>query len=131
MGMTVTDESVTTFIEWVKPKLSNGDYLGWFVTRPDGEVAAGAGVWHIEWPPTPQDIATTRAYVLNVFVEPNYRQQGHARRLMDAILAYCAEKRIRVIVLHASNKGRPLYESLGFRQTNEMRIVVDYDDPLT
>ena len=25
---------------------------------------------------------------------------------------------------HASDEGRPLYESLGFRQTNEMRLVL-------
>jgi len=26
------------------------------------------------------------------------------------------------VTLHASDKGRPLYESLGFEATNEMRL---------
>jgi hypothetical protein len=26
------------------------------------------------------------------------------------------------VVLHASDEGRPLYESLGFQPTNEMRL---------
>jgi GNAT superfamily N-acetyltransferase len=88
MGITVPDEAITAFVDWVRPKLSKDEYLGWFVIRADGEVVAGAGLWLFEWPPTPRDIATLRAYVLNVFVEANYRHQGLARRLMDAVLAY-------------------------------------------
>ncbi len=131
MGMTVADESVTLFNAWVRGKMTKGDYLGWFITLPDGDVIAGAGLWLIEWPPTPMDVATTRGYILNMFVHPDYRHQGLARRLMDTILAYCAEQRIRVILLHASSKGRPLYESLGFKATNEMRLIQNYDHMLT
>ena len=29
------------------------------------------------------------------------------------------------MILHASNEGRLLYESMGFGPTNEMRIVLD------
>lgn len=128
MGMDVPDMAITVFIDWVQGKLVNDDYLGWFLTDDNGKVVAGAGLWLIEWPPTPMDISTTRGYVLNVYVEPDYRHQGLARRLMETILSYCAEKRIRVITLHASNKGRPLYDSMGFVGTNEMRLIKNYDD---
>jgi hypothetical protein len=30
-----------------------------------------------------------------------------------------------MVSLHASDFGRPLYESLGFRPTNEMRLKLD------
>lgn len=124
MNMTWTDITTVAFVDWVKEKLAKGDYLGWFITREDGEVVAGAGLWLIEWPPTPIDVSTTRGYVLNVFVEAEYRHQGLARRLMTTILDYCKAQQLHVVTLHASSKGRPLYESLGFHDTNEMRIML-------
>jgi hypothetical protein len=30
---------------------------------------------------------------------------------------------VGAVVLHASEEGRALYESLGFEETNEMRLV--------
>src|SRR5215213_4708184 len=75
MGVTLPDNSMPVFLEWVKEKLAKGDYLGWFITCEDGTVVAGAGLWLIEWPPSSVDISTRRAYVLNVFVEAEHRQQ--------------------------------------------------------
>jgi hypothetical protein len=39
-----------------------------------------------------------------------------------SVLAALAERKVRRIVLHASDYGRPLYERLGFVPTNEMRL---------
>src|SRR6266702_800878 len=38
------------FIEWVRPRLSEGSYVGWLVEE-DGRVVAGAGMWLIDFPP--------------------------------------------------------------------------------
>ena len=38
--------------------------------------------------------------------------------------AWCKDNGIRALILHASPAGRPLYESLGFKSTNEMRIEI-------
>jgi GNAT superfamily N-acetyltransferase len=62
------------------------------------------------------------AYVLNVYTEPGHRRGGVARAIMEAIVVWCREQRVARITLHASNEGRPLYESLGFEISNEMRI---------
>ena len=45
-----------------------------------------------------------------------------ARRLMDEMIAWCRGRRMTTVYLHASEEGRPLYESLGFTPTNEMRL---------
>jgi hypothetical protein len=34
----------------------------------------------------------------------------------------CRREGHAVVFLHASDEGRPLYEELGFRATNEMRL---------
>lgn len=51
--------------------------------------------------------------------------RGLARQLMDAALAWCSLNQVRAVILHASDDGRRLYQSMGFKPTNEMRIVLD------
>ena len=63
-----------------------------------------------------------RAYILNMYTEPEYRGRGIARRIMQAILNRCCVEGFGLVSLHASAQGRPLYESLGFEPTNEMRL---------
>ncbi|HEX7588083.1 MAG TPA: GNAT family N-acetyltransferase [Anaerolineae bacterium] len=112
------------FASWMKGRIEKGEFRGWFVTDDRGTVLAGAGLWLQDSLPSPRDPSTQRAYVMNVYTAPEHRRQGHARRLMDAIMTYVRERGIRTVVLHASDAGRALYESLGFQQTNEMRIVL-------
>jgi GNAT superfamily N-acetyltransferase len=45
-----------------------------------------------------------------------------ARRLMTAIVEWCSGRGFPVAWLHASDEGRPLYESMGFEPTNEMKL---------
>lgn len=123
MGHTGIETATAKFAEWVSPKLANGDYLGFFVTHHEKEVVAGAGLWLIEWPPTPLDLHTQRGYICNVFVNPEFRRHGFARWLVTTILDHCRTHGIHVLLLHASAKGRPLYEALGFTGTTEMRLV--------
>jgi hypothetical protein len=42
--------------------------------------------------------------------------------LTQAALDACRALGIRTFILHASNEGRALYASLGFKGTNEMRM---------
>ncbi|MBI5304814.1 MAG: GNAT family N-acetyltransferase [Chloroflexi bacterium] len=110
---------------WLADKLANGEYRAWFVENESGKVVAGAGLWLIAWPPSPYDQARWRGYVLNVYTEPAFRGRGFAKRLMQTIMAWCRAHSICLVTLHASNEGKPIYESLGFKQTNEMRIFLE------
>jgi GNAT superfamily N-acetyltransferase len=67
-------------------------------------------------------IAGPEAYVLNVFVERAWRRRGIAALLMDVVVSYARERRLRLVTLHASDEGRHLYERMGFVPTNEMRL---------
>lgn len=110
------------FGPWVRKRLASGRYRGWFAVDADGEIAGGAGLWVMEWPPVPVDTTCRRGYILNVYTYPAHRRRGVARMLIKAILDYCA-KRFITVTLHASDDGRALYESFGFTPTREMRLV--------
>lgn len=96
-------------------------YLGWLAER-QGEIVAGGGLIISQLLPRPGAIdGGAQALIVNVYCEPEHRRRGLARELMTAMLDWCKRDRIAKVVLHASQDGRPLYESLGFVQTNEMR----------
>jgi hypothetical protein len=42
---------------------------------------------------------------------------------MHEVMLFANESGVESLVLHASKDGRPLYEQLGFKATNEMRLV--------
>lgn len=112
------------FAPWVAQALANSVYYGWLVTTEQGTIIGGAGVVLEDFPATPRDQTGRRAYVMNVYIEPNYRRQGLARRLMQKIIDWCRANNIHTVTLQASDAGRPLYESLGFKSTNEMRLQI-------
>lgn len=112
----------TGFADWVREKLAADEYVGWFAVDRTGRVVSGVGVWLLDWPPTANDPTGPRAYVLNMFTEPAHRRKRIARRLMEEVLAWGRSRGIRTVVLHASERGRPLYEAPGFEPTNEMRL---------
>jgi GNAT superfamily N-acetyltransferase len=101
-------------------------YVGWFAVSLAGQVIAGVGA-HIK-PQLPR-MAHTRARVevapvpliVNVYTEPEWRGRGVARALMRVLMDWALGIGADRLVLHASDAGRPLYVSLGFKPTNEMR----------
>lgn len=107
------------FRPWLEQKMAEGIYFTWLaVDNTTQAVAAGAGLWLQDWPAAPHNLSGCRAYVLNVYTDPAYRQRGLARRLMQTILDWCQAREIPMITLHASPYGRHLYETLGFETTN-------------
>ena len=105
--------------------LVDGTYRGWLAMTGDGRVVAGGGVAIIPWSGSPEDPAPRRGWVQNVYTEPGFRHRGIARQVMETIVAWCRAEGFHAVSLHASAFGRPLYESMGFRPTNEMRLFLN------
>lgn len=106
--------------------LLDGSYVGWLALDAAGLAIAGAGC-HI-MPQLPRLTKDGRAVatgptplVVNVYTDPAWRRRGIARTLMNIIRRWAEARRFDRVSLHASDDGRPLYESLGFEPTNEMR----------
>lgn len=117
------DAMSRSFEPWVRRMLGEGKYAGWITCDGDRPVAS-AGLLVLDWAPHFLDPAGEhRGYVLNVFVEPEYRGRGLARALMKECMAEARRRGIRVVALHASAKGQPVYEKLGFTTSNEMLFV--------
>jgi GNAT superfamily N-acetyltransferase len=116
------DAMSAKFQPWLQSKMESGEYLAWLVIALDGSVAAGAGLWLMDWPPHMIGSSQRRGNILNVYTAPEFRRRGLARCLMHAVMEWCRENGVDIVILHASSEGRALYESLGFAPSNEMRI---------
>ena len=109
--------------------LREGSYVGWLAVDAHDEVLAGAGVHIKSTLPriTHQGLVAAGPLPLavNVYTEPGSRRRGIARALMQAMMEWAKVQGFDRLLLHASDGARPLYRSLGFAPTNEMRWSID------
>jgi GNAT superfamily N-acetyltransferase len=101
--------------------LADGSFRGWLALEQERVVAGGAVLIN-PWPSHPYDLECRRATILNVYVYPQFRRRGLARQLMQTMIDWCSRQGFAAVYLHASKDGKPLYETLGFEPTSEMRL---------
>ncbi len=112
---------VSTSREFLTQAIPAGFFRSWLASTNDRIVAGGA-VLIVPWPSHTYDGECRRATILNVYTYPEYRRRGIARKLMQHMIEWCRNEGLAMVYLHASEDGRPLYESLGFEPTAEMRL---------
>lgn len=117
-------EMARNFEPWVRRMIAEDKYAGWITSDGNRQIGS-AGLLILDWAPHFLDpTGEKRGYILNIFVEKEYRGQGIATMLTREGLNEAQRRGIRVIALHASEKGKPVYEKLGFRSSNEMLAVM-------
>lgn len=120
---TALESMMERFLPGIERKLELCEYLGWLALIEGEFVIAGAGLWLMDWPANMIGSSAKRGNILNVYTEPAFRRRGLARWLIEAALHWwCKANDIDFAIVHASQEGRRLYESLAFRPGNEMRI---------
>jgi GNAT superfamily N-acetyltransferase len=102
--------------------LASGEYRGW-LAEFEGQIVAGGGMILRRLLPRLGSISGGReAYILNMFTDHEHRRKNLARQIMQVMIDWCQESNIGRVSLHASDEGRPLYESMKFKATNEMML---------
>lgn len=124
--MNYTDAEILSAMEaatadYLKKAIPEGSFRSW-LAFDNGRVVAGGAVVIVPWPSHAYDLECRRATILNVYTEPDYRRRGIARQIMETMIAWCKRQGFARVTLHASDQGRHLYESLGFVDSNEMRL---------
>jgi GNAT superfamily N-acetyltransferase len=115
------DTVVATSTSYLSEALPTGSFRAWLAVS--GERIVGGGAIVISpWPSHPYDGQCRRAAILNVYTYRDHRKRGIGRQLMQTMIDWCREQDFAFVSLHASKDGRHLYETLGFKATNEMRL---------
>jgi GNAT superfamily N-acetyltransferase len=74
------------------------------------------------YPQLQKDSARKYGYIWNVYVEAPYRGKGIGKKLTSRAVDYLKSIKCTRVILHASPLGKPVYDSLGFSDSNEMRL---------
>ena len=109
---------------WYPDAMAAGIFHGW-LAETEGRVAGGGGLIVLPWSPGPTRVDPRMAWVINVFVDPAHRGHGLARRLMDAMHAWCRESGIERVGLNATAAGEPTYRALGYVALHEPMMRLD------
>lgn len=82
----------------------------------DGVVVGVVTMLLLDLAPRPEDISGREGYIINMYVAPAHRRHGAGRGLLAAVLRGADELGLRRLLLYATDDGRRLYRSVGFRQ---------------
>jgi GNAT superfamily N-acetyltransferase len=102
---------------YLRDAISEGRWYSW-IAEPGG----CGSLEIVQWVPGRLDPTPRRAWIHSLYIEPAFRRRGIARQLTARIMAWCRARGFQWIYLHSSEQGRPLYESLGFESSSEMRV---------
>ncbi len=93
------------------------------VAVDDGRCVACASMSYIEIMPTFSHPSGKRAHLMNVYTEKDYRRRGIARQLVNMLIGDARAHGATEISLDATESGRPLYESVGFKASEECMVI--------
>ncbi|MFJ2822499.1 GNAT family N-acetyltransferase [Streptomyces toxytricini] len=81
---------------------------------PGERLVATGMAWVTYHLPRPQYTDGRRGYLDGIVTDEGFRGQGHARRIVDGLVAWLNGIGIHYIQLHASSDGEPVYKAAGF-----------------
>jgi GNAT superfamily N-acetyltransferase len=95
-----------------------------FMAEIEGEIVGSASCQLFAglYPNIIGDRSRQYGYIWGVYVEPNYRKQGIAKKLTSKTIGYLKAIGCTRAILNASPSGKLVYSNLGFSESNEMRL---------
>ena len=98
--------------------LCDSSHIAYLVFDENRFVGAG-GVSFFQVMPTYHNPSGNKAYIMNMYTNPEYRRLGIAYKTLDMLIRDTKSKGITAISLEATDMGRPLYEKYGFVKMND------------
>ena len=80
----------------------------------NGVPVACTNLCYLSMMPTFSHPAGKRAHLMNVYVKKDFRRKGLAKKMLELLIEEAKSRKVTEISLDATEKGRPLYESIGF-----------------
>ena len=85
----------------------------------DDKIAGCASLSYVSVMPTFDHPTGKRAHLMNVYTRAEFRRRGVGKLMVGYLIDEARSRGVTEISLDATQMGRPLYESLGFRGNGE------------
>lgn len=94
------------------------------VIASDGETLVGCASLSYTWiMPTFSHPTGNWAHLMNVYTRADYRRRGISKKMVEILIDEAKENGVTEISLDATEIGRPLYESLGFKASDSCMVM--------
>jgi ribosomal protein S18 acetylase RimI-like enzyme len=110
--------------EYFASAIPSKEFYGWIAETSEKKAVAAGGLCIDKHPPLPNNLSGKIGYIMNLVTLPSYQRQGIANRILKEIIKSMQEMGIHTLSLHATEVGKPLYQKLGFKDSNEMRCTL-------
>jgi GNAT superfamily N-acetyltransferase len=105
----------------LRERLASGEMAAFVVEEGGAVVACGVGMVEQRLP-GPRNPRGLHGYVQSMATDQAARGKGHARAVFGALQEWFAERGVRVVDLHATKYGEPLYRSFGFSEPRHLEL---------
>ncbi len=109
---------------WARTRMRSGQFVA-FLVETRGRIPASGALWLMPLPPRPWTRGDRAPYLMSMYTEREDRGKGYATLVVDAATRWARAHGHKVVILHASDEAKGIYEKAGFRQTSEMRLRFD------
>ncbi|HFS0969432.1 TPA: N-acetyltransferase family protein [Pseudomonas aeruginosa] len=110
---------------WLSNRLNESDYVQILAAehKESGQVLGCATAIIDQRAPTPGCLNGLSGWVQSVVVEPQWRNCGIARQLMQHLLRWFANRGVGSAVLQSTEAAGSLYQALGFTASDERLMI--------
>jgi len=101
------------FHQFFEDALAGGRWKVWVIEQ-DKVLIAQLYLQLIEKVPRPGHLDQQFGYITNVYMRPEYRNQGLGSRLIEHVIAWAKAQELEFIILWPSERSVPYYQREGF-----------------
>ncbi len=112
--------------QFYEKHIADGSHYA-LVAENDGEECGCGAVCLTDELPSPDNPSGRCAYLMNIYVRDSFRNHGVAHQIVSCLIEEAKNRRCGKIYLETTTDGRPVYESLGFRDLPDMMKYYDID----
>lgn len=104
-----------------------GTHLAFIAAIDKEDAGCGAICLHEELP-SPDNPSGRCAYLMNIYVRPQFRGSGLGRAIVSRLLAEARQRDCGKIYLETTTQARSLYHDLGFAPMEDMMKLIPQTD---
>ena len=117
-------DNVNKEVEKYLHEFMGTDIFTGFVAEKDNKIVGTSAIAFYDILPAVHYLNGKLGYISNVFVFPEYRKQGIAKKLFELVVNEGLARNCSKLTLHASKDGELVYEKFGFTKTvTEMEYI--------
>ena len=125
-GQTPGKDIRETNIAYFREHFASGQMEEWVCDLDGRIIATGAIIWYV-FPPSFDNGAGLKAYITNIYTEPEFRGRGIAPKMIELLDGFAKERGACRVWLEASKWGKPVYAKYGM-SVNDTIMTLEYPE---